>query len=772
MAKKPTHILKPPPADEPVRPSASKELPDDFHKLAAERADEAYQADRHNIEAAYEDLTFLGGDQWPDYAKVQREAEDRPMLTENRLPQFVQQVTGDIDLNKPSTKIVPIDGRATEDVANILKGMIRYVKNRSEAEAAFGIGADQQVACGMGHMRVGIEYADETTFNSECRVMQIDDGVSVLWDPNSKLPTREDAEYCFVPVDMSHAAFKRKHPDAPFGDFNSYDSRYSSFWYGSDFVRVAEYWEKRPVKRTLALHADGAVEDLTDRPDTEIAEARAAGAEIRKRDGFKVFRSLITLGHTLEEPEEWPGRMIPIVPLIGKEIRIGRKTIRYGIVRFAKDPQRRFNFFTSAEAEVLGLAPKAPWIGTKKNFQDAEDKWGSANTVNHPYLEYTPDPLNGGQAPQRVAPPIGSSGLSDAVDRADLGMKATTGIYDASLGSRSNETSGVAIQAREAQGDTGNIRYIKNFMLGERQIDRILLDLIPRVYDTERMVQVLDDDGSLSTITINQAVATGELDADPDEPIEVGDEPVDEGDEFMGSPTERRADAEGVKRYINDVTIGSYGVVVENGPSYSTRRDEAKAGMEALMKAVPNVVPLILDLYVKAQDWPLAQDMVERIRATLPPAIQAIIAREKAKAEGKQAPDMPAPGAQPAQPAAPQGPPPEVVQAEMAKLGAEVAKAQAGAQTAEANARKAEIDLRIRELELQAELRAGTGVDHTANSIAALVEEVARIHGMVNGLVEMMAGEPAETVEPAEHELEPGSAELATGEPQDAVAEA
>ena len=218
------------------------------------------------------------------------------------------------------------------------------------------------------------------------------------------------------------------------GDFNSYDSQYSSFWYGSDFVRVAEYWEKRPVKRTLALHRDGSVEDLTDRSDAEIAEATAAGAQIRKRDGFKVFRSLITLGHTLEEPEEWQGRMIPIVPLIGKEIRIGRKTIRYGVVRFAKDPQRRFNFFTSTEAEVLGLAPKSPWIGTKKNFQDAEDKWTTANTVNHPYLEYTPDPLNGGSAPQRVAPPIGSSGLSDAVDRADLGMKATTGIYDARSG--------------------------------------------------------------------------------------------------------------------------------------------------------------------------------------------------------------------------------------------------------------------------------------------------------------------------------------------------
>ena len=204
-------------------------------------------------------------------------------------------------------------------------------------------------------------------------------------------------------------------------------------------------------------------------------------------------------------------------------------------------------------------------------------------------------------------------------------------------------------------------------------------------------------------------MATGELDDDPDEPIEVGDDEVEEPDEFMGSPTEQRSDGEGVKRYINDVTIGSYGVVVENGPSYSTRRDESKAGMEALMKAVPNVVPLILDLYVKAQDWPLAQDMAERIQATLPPAIQDIIAREKAKAEGKPAPDMPPPGAPPGQPAAPQGPPPEVVQAEMAKLGPEVAKAKAGADTAMANARKAEIDLKIRELELQAELRAGTG---------------------------------------------------------------
>jgi hypothetical protein len=299
---------------------SSKKIDDEGLSEIAERVDEAYQAEKDNIDAAYDDLTKLAGDQWPDYAKTARKG--RPMLTVNLLPQFKRQITGDIRLNKFGVRVAPADGDARKETAEILAGMIRYIQNRSESKAAFAIGGDQMVSCGVGAMRVITEYADETTFNQEIRITQIDDGVSVIWDPDSKLPTREDAMWCLVPVDMSHSKFKRKYPDVPLGDFTSYDKRYSSFWYGSDFVRVGEYWEKRPETKMLALMPDGSISDVTNETTAERAKITAKGGKIREREGYCVYRSLVTLGHYLEEPEEWLGNVIPIIPMIGEEVRV------------------------------------------------------------------------------------------------------------------------------------------------------------------------------------------------------------------------------------------------------------------------------------------------------------------------------------------------------------------------------------------------------------------------------------------------------------------
>ena len=567
--------------------SKEKTDSDDVLKDTRARWDRSYDREKHNITAAYEDLTFLCGDdyaQWPAEERKRRENDGRPVLQENRLPTFVHQVTGDIRQLKPAIKFVPVDNEADEKRAEIIGSLTRYIENRSEASAIYFRAADSQVACGIGHWRVLTEYADDTTFNQEIRIAPIEDGVAVLWDADSVLPSREDAMYCFVPVDMTRASFEAKYPGKTPNEIGDIGWNNANEWVSDDFVRVAEYWLKVPTKRKLALHPDGQISEITDADQSEIAMHLAHGARVETRDSHKVVRYLVTATDILEGPSDWAGRHIPIVPLIGEEYRIGRKLIRNGIVRNAKDPQRMLNYYYSAHTETVALQPKAPFMVTEVNVAKYQDLWEDANRRNLPYLVYEPDSKNGGSMPSRIQPPVSSQGVLEGLQLAGDGIKAVTGIYDASLGARGNETSGKAIMARQREGDVGTFLYIDNFARAIRRTGQIIVDLIPHVYDTERTIRIMGEDGRIDVIEINKAEGLG-----------------DSG------------------QYVNDVTVGSYDVVAQMGPSYTTKREEAKDGMIAFVQAVPKAGELILDLLAKAQDWPMADDIAKRLRATLPP---------------------------------------------------------------------------------------------------------------------------------------------------------
>ena len=222
----------------------------------------------------------------------------------------MHQITGDIRQLRPSIKVIPVDSAADEQIADLRGGLIRYIENRSDASAIYFRAADSQVACGIGHWRVATEYADSSTFNQEIRIAPIEDGVAVLWDPDAILPTREDARYCFVPVDMSRNAFEAAWPGVTPNAFDDEGWAHNSSWLSDDHVRVAEYWVKKPAKKLLALGRDGAIADITGADDTVIARHRAEGARIEERDSALVCRYLITASDVLEGPEEWPGRFI------------------------------------------------------------------------------------------------------------------------------------------------------------------------------------------------------------------------------------------------------------------------------------------------------------------------------------------------------------------------------------------------------------------------------------------------------------------------------
>jgi hypothetical protein len=324
-------------------------------------------------------------------------------------------------------------------------------------------------------------------------------------------------------------------------------------------------------------------------------------------------------------------------------------------------------------------------------------------------------------APQRNIPVTSNPGLEMSANRALNDIKGTTGIYDPSLGNRSNETSGVAINARERQTDVGNVVYIDNFMLAMRQVGRVLVDLIPKVYDTERQVQILGEDGAEATVTINKAMATDRLGDEAEEPIEVIDQnPAGDSDDIqdrgLSEPDEGEAideDADPTEagdegERENDVTVGAYSVIVDAGPSFTTKREEARTGFEAFLKAAPQLAPILLDLYAKAQDWPFAQEIADRIEATLPPPIKALLKREKLKKEGVPEEQLPPLDMGP-DPNAPPPVPPEVIALKQAEAQAAIAEAVSKKSVAESKTEIGKLDIEIKTTRTRVEGSAGQG---------------------------------------------------------------
>lgn len=572
----------------------------EFMQEMRDNYDRARQRDHENIIEAYLDLGFRGGDaQWDATALNERQSERRPCMIINLIPQFVRQVTGEQRQMKPSVKVVGVDDKSDPKTAQAMEGLIRYIENRSDAQDAYNKGGEQQVVAGIGHWRVDREYAGDSTFDQELGIRAIEDGISVLWDPDATKPSREDANFCFVPVDMSRKKFETLYRGKTADDMNTHDYQWRTEWATDDHVRVSEYWIKRPISKKLALLPDGETIDLaTIKDPLQLAQIQAQ-ARIEERPSHEIVRYLVSLTEVLEGEQISPGRYIPIVPVFGEEVRIGRRLIRHGMVRFMRDPQRIYNYYASAEVEVTAMQPKAPFMGTELNFADTLDMWQTANTKNYPFLIYRPDPASGGKPPDRVAPPVSSQGILEGIARAEQDLWRVTGIYPPSLGQQGNETSGKAITARQGEGDTGTFVYVDNWVRAIRHTGKVLIDMIPHVYDTARQIRILREDGKVEPVNINQ-------------------------------PSRQMQGLDIVTKIENDLTVGSYDVVVEVGPTFATRREEAKQGMIMLLQTIPQLGPFLLDLVAQAQDWPLAEVIADRAKMMLPPPLlMAEIMREQ-----------------------------------------------------------------------------------------------------------------------------------------------
>ena len=584
----------------------------DILATARARLDMAVAALSDSRDDENDDLKFYAGSpdnqwQWPSDVLATRGAVQgqsinaRPCLTINKLPQHVRQVTNDQRQNRPGAKVIPVDDNADVEIAEIFNGLIRHIEYISDADVAYDTACENQVAYGEGYIRLLTEYCDDNSFDQDIKIGRIRNSFSVYMDPTIQDPTGSDAKYCFITEDVTKAEFARMYPDAApistLQDLGVGDQSIGN-WLNEDTVRIADYYYIDYDKATLNLYPGNQTAFSGTPEDKQLREFYGKPIKSRESDRPRVKYCKIN-GYEILEQRDWAGKWIPVIRIVGNEFEVDGRLYVSGLVRNAKDAQRMYNYWVSQEAEMLALAPKAPFIGYGGQFEGYETQWKTANTNNWPYLEVNPDVTDGQGAtlplPQRAQPPMASSGLLQAKSGAAEDIKSTTGQYNASLGMGSNERSGKAILARQREGDVGTYHYGDNLARGVRHIARQIVDLAPKIYDTQRIARIIGEDGETSMVKMN-----------PDQPM----------------PVNKIVDEQGIViEKIYNVGVGKYDVVATTGPGYATKRQEALEAMAQLLQGNPQLWTVAGDLFVRNMDWPGAAEMAERFKKTIDPKL-------------------------------------------------------------------------------------------------------------------------------------------------------
>lgn len=479
-----------------MEPQEDKE----FLKEAFHRFKLCEEAEADIRREALEDFKFLDGDQWPDDIKKKREEKKQPCLTINRLPAFKQMITNEQRQQKPSTQVNPVGDGSDDDTAEIIQGVIRHIEVLSDAEIAYDTAFDHLVTGGFGHWRYNTEYLPGS-FDQEIKVLWLPNPFCVYTDPFCLQPDRSDANYRFIIEDLSPETYKSQFPDSALAKI---DNQFSSIgnipagWVTKEGRRVAEYFYVAQEKKTLYLLPDGRTSDKLPEGTKPIDQRE----EIVRKVKWAKINGIEVLDRT-----DWPGKYIPVVTVTGPESRIDGKLKVKGLIRDARDPQRNYNYWNSAATQIIALAPKSPYIAAAGQVENYKDMWDKANEEAFSTLIYDAVDIGGTPVPppQRnvYEPPIAA--ITQMIRQADNDLKAVTNIYDASLGQRGPDESGKAILARQKQTDISTLHFSDNMARGIRFGGRILIDLIPKVYERDRIQRIVNPDGSTKMVRITNS---------------------------------------------------------------------------------------------------------------------------------------------------------------------------------------------------------------------------------------------------------------------------
>lgn len=560
-----------------------------------------WEAEAQNLFMA--DYKFANADsdngyQWPNDLRQNRDIDSRPCLTINKVRQHNFEIINESKQNKPGINVKAVGNGATYESAQVLAGLIRHIEYQSDAATAYNTATEFQVTAGIGYIRVETDFAADDSFDQEIYIRRVIDPLSIYMDPDAKMLDKSDARFAFVFDDVDQEEFDEKYPEYA-GKAGQTALGSAEGWVTSDTVRVCEYFRRAEEKdELLNAKLEGMVEPITVLASTLPAEVLASvkdhpDTRVREVTRTKVEWYFI-VGQEIMEKKDWAGRYIPIVPVIGEETIIEGVLDRKGHTRAMKDPQRIYNYWTSSAVEHVALQGKTPWVAPIEAIEGYENYWKTANTVNYAILPYNALDSQGRplQVPQRPQPPQMAPAYLQGMQIAQGELAMVSGQYAPNMGEPGNERTGQALFARQRKGDVATYHYTENLGVAVKHVGRIVLDLIPKIYDTKRILMVIAEDGEDLEVKIDPSARKA---------FEV----------------RKGHNNEVVARILNP-NVGTYEVEAQLGASYGTRRQETFAALTQIITQAPGLTQVIGDILLKAGDFPMADEAAMRLRRMVP----------------------------------------------------------------------------------------------------------------------------------------------------------
>lgn len=567
-------------------------------KKRYEQAKSAYSATRAQ---AVEDTKFALGDsdnnwQWPERERLGRVNAQKVCLTVNLTAQHCNQIINNIRQNRPQCRVLPVDNGADKKTAEILAGLIRNIQSSSNADEAHDTAAEHSIYGGEGYWRVLTEYESESSFKQRIRIATIPNPQMVYIDPSAKELDRSDADWCFIFEDITKEQCKREHKGI---DPASWESEPNG-WVSDDSVRRAEYFYAEYTPDTAYLISDGTEEGTSVlKSDYEREPERYAMGMIVDERPTLVKRwkwCKILGGHDkpLDE-KEWPGSYMPVIAVVGKQVNVNGQMVIKGQVRDLKDQARMVNYSYSEAIQTVALQNKIPYIAAAEAVEGYEEAWKTANNSNASYLPYNAWDENGNAIPkpERQQPAVLPAAQVQMLQLSTEQMRAASGQQNANFGIKSEAQSGVGIKRLKEQGEVATFHFPDNQVRGLRYEAKILIDLIPKIYDTKRVVRILGIDGKDEKVTL-----------DPEAPAYV--------EQFTD---------EDINKIFNPL-LGAYDVAIDTGPSYQTQRQEQADMLTELASKNPQLMQVAGDIIVRSYDFPNSDQLAKRLEKTLPPELQ------------------------------------------------------------------------------------------------------------------------------------------------------
>jgi hypothetical protein len=585
---------------------------DDIISEARKRFDRVNEYESIARQRYIADLLFEQGDsennyQWPNEIKNARDGQRRPCLTMNIVQQHNKIISNTMKKNKQSVKFVALGNGATKESADVYQDIMRHIEHQSQAQIAYDIARGFMVGPGKGWWRLATDYVGPDSWDQEIFIHPVNDPLSVFMDPNIQQRNGSDSKWAFVFDDVPEDDLYEAYPEyrdqmvgMPLGL-----GTVNSDWVSKGLVRVCEYFRKikKPDKaisftrmgerynlrrsqfHKLVLDKDSR-KKIVDHPQTRIRDVVDEVVEWRLIVGSQVVDETI-----------WPGKYIPLIRCVGEEMTLDGRYDCKGHTRWMKDAQRMFNFNASGQVEFVALQTKVPWMAPVKAIEEYIESWKTANVKNPALLVYNhQDPDNPDvpiPPPQRIDPPNFSPAYQTGMETAKAQLESVSGQHENSMGQQGNERTGAAISARQNQGDTATFHFQDHYEEALIFTGMQIIDLVPKIYDTKRVMQILANDGTDYALEIDPTLKQAYLQ-------EIGHQ------------------NEVVKRVFNPL-LGQYDIASTVGPAYGSRRDQARDALTLILTQAPGLTGLIGDLLMKDMDFESASEAALRLRRMVPP---------------------------------------------------------------------------------------------------------------------------------------------------------